>query len=206
MKKCILIIVLFSLISACNKNNQDDGISAYKNKDYITAFALSEKGCREKNGEACYILANIYYMGLSHHIDHVKAARYYIISCEIGNGRACYMMGKLYSESRIIPEDIDQSEAYYRKSNKILTKECNAGNPESCLYAGALYLYSRGVPHDTSKAVSFFEKSCKMDYASGCYTIGDLLNTGRYGIMKNHDMAHSYLNKACKLGYKEACK
>ncbi len=50
MKKCILIIVLFSLISACNKNNQDDGISAYKNKDYITAFALSEKGCREKNG------------------------------------------------------------------------------------------------------------------------------------------------------------
>ena len=122
-------------------------------------------------------------MGLSHHIDHVKAARYYIISCEIGNGRACYMMGKLYSESRIIPEDIDQSEAYYRKSNKILTKECNAGNPESCLYAGALYLYSRGVPHDTSKAVSFFEKSCKMDYASGCYTIGYLLNTGRYGIM-----------------------
>ena len=119
MKKCILIIVLFSLISACNKNNQDDGISAYKNKDYITAFALSEKGCREKNGEACYILANIYYMGLSHHIYHVKAARYYIISCEIGNGRACYMMGKLYSESRIIPEDIDQSEAYYRKSNKI---------------------------------------------------------------------------------------
>ncbi len=116
------------------------------------------------------------------------------------------MMGKLYSESRIIPEDIDQSEAYYRKSNKILTKECNAGNPESCLYAGALYLYSRGVPHDTSKAVSFFEKSCKMDYASGCYTIGYLLNTGRYGIMKNHDMAHSYLNKACKLGYKEACK
>ena len=45
-----------------------------------------------------------------------------------------------------------------------------------------------------------------MDYASGCYTIGYLLNTGRYGIMKNHDMAHSYLNKACKLGYKEACK
>mgnify|MGYP002508518770 CR=1 FL=1 len=39
------------------------------------------------------------------------------------------------------------------------------------------------MPHDTSKAVSFFEKSCKMDYASGCYTIGYLLNTGRYGMM-----------------------
>ena len=115
MKKFLIVIILFSLTAACNKNNQDYGLSAYQNRDYITAFALSEKGCSEKNGEACYILANIYYMGLSHQADHVKAARYYIKSCEIGNGRACYMMGKLYSESRIIPQAIDQSEAYYRK-------------------------------------------------------------------------------------------
>ena len=118
MKKFLIIMILFSLISACNNNKQDYGLSAYKNKDYITAFALSEKGCSEKNGEACYILANIYYMGLAHQVDHVKAARYYIKSCEIGNGRACYMMGKLYSESRIIPEDIAQSVRYYKKSNK----------------------------------------------------------------------------------------
>ena len=139
MKRCILIIVLFSLISACNKNNQDDGISAYKNKDYITAFALSEKGCREKTGEACYILANIYYMGLSHHIDHVKAARYYIISCEIGNGRACYMMGKLYSESRIIPEDIDQSEAYSpNDASKKLSPSYGIRHPSSITSCGKM--------------------------------------------------------------------
>ena len=145
-------------------------------------------------------------MGLSRQMDHVKAARYYIKSCEIGNGRACYMMGKLYSESRFIPEDMDQSEAYYRKSNKMLTKECDTGNPESCLYAGALYLYSKGVPHDTDKALNFFEKSCKMNYALGCYTIGYLLNTGKYDITKNINMANNYLNKACRLGYKEACR
>ena len=45
-----------------------------------------------------------------------------------------------------------------------------------------------------------------MDYASGCYTIGYLLNTGKYGIIKNTNMAKNFLNKACKLGYKEACK
>ena len=88
----------------------------------------------------------------------------------------------------------------------MLTKECDTGNPESCLYAGALYLYSKGVPHDTDKALNFFEKSCKMNYALGCYTIGYLLNTGKYDITKNINMANNYLNKACRLGYKEACR
>ena len=183
MKKLYLIIVLLFIFSACNKQ-EDNGVSSYEKKDYINAFIIAEKGCDDKNGEACYILGNIYNLGLSRQADQVQAIRYYIKACDIGNGRACYMAGKLYSQSRFIPEDIDQSESYFRKSNKILVKECNSGNAESCLFAGALYLYSQGVPHDTDKAMEYFEKSCRLNHAPACYTIGMLYKTGKYGIIK----------------------
>ena len=44
-----LITAVLFFAAACNKNNQDYGLTAYQNKDYITAFSLSEKGCNEKN-------------------------------------------------------------------------------------------------------------------------------------------------------------
>lgn len=205
MKKIYIIMALFVIFTACNKS-EDYGVSAYENKDYLTAFILAEKGCNDKNGEACYILANIYNSGLSRQADQVKAARYYIKACDIGNGRACYMVGKIYSQSRVVPEDIDQSESYFRKSNQILVKECSSGNAESCLYAGALYLYSQGVPHDSEKAIEYFEKSCRLNHGPACYTIGMLYKTGKYGIAQDMNKANSFLNKACNIGYEDACK
>ena len=116
------------------------------------------------------------------------------------------MVGKIYSQSRVVPEDIDQSESYFRKSNQILVKECSSGNAESCLYAGALYLYSQGVPHDSEKAMEYFEKSCRLNHGSACYTIGMLYKTGKYGIAQDMNKANSFLNKACNIGYEDACK
>ena len=127
-------MIILLLISACSKA-EDYGAKAFENKDYIKAYALSVKGCKDKNGEACYILANIYNGGLARQQDQLEAARYYIKACDIGNGRACYMVGKLYSKSNIVQQDKDQSESYFRKSNKILIKECSHGNAESCLYS-----------------------------------------------------------------------
>ena len=115
-------MIILLLISACSKA-EDYGAKAFENKDYIKAYALSVKGCKDKNGEACYILANIYNGGLARQQDQLEAARYYIKACDIGNGRACYMVGKLYSKSNIVQQDKDQSESYFRKSNKILIKK-----------------------------------------------------------------------------------
>ncbi len=206
MKKYIFFVVVLLLVCACKQNKENTGITLYANKDYTTAFPLLEKECNDKNGEACYLFANIFYMGLSHQKDIIKAGRYYIKSCEIGNGRACYILGKLYSTDLSFNQDIDQAEAYYRKSNKILIKECSSGNAESCLYAGDLYLRSKGVPHDAEKALAFFKKSCEMNYPISCYTVGYLLDTGKYNIMKDENLSTIYLDKACKLGYKQACK
>lgn len=205
MKKVLFLFFITILASSCMNNNEDYGDKAYKNKDYTKALVLAGKGCKDKNGEACYMVANIYYMGLSHQIDHVQAARYYIKSCDIGNGRACYMLGKIYSDNVSIPQDIYQSGAYYRKSNKILIKECNSGNAESCLYAGALYLYGYGVAHDTNKAVSYFDKSCKLQFGAGCYTLGFLYSKGYDTIKEDKDLSNNFMNLACKYGYNDAC-
>lgn len=208
MKKFITAFLCLSaaFISSCSKENERIGLEEYKKKDYVKAKVMAEKACGDKNAEACYILANIYFLGLSSGIDHVKAVRLYINSCDEGNGRACYILGKLYNQGKYVHKDDFQSEAYYRKSNKMLYNECEKKNPESCLYAGALYLYSLGVPHNAEKAIHFFGKACDLKYGAGCWTLGWLYEKERFNIPKNDMISSEYYEKACRFGYSEGCK
>lgn len=209
MRSRILLLFVFIislLLISCKSEKTDYGISAYYSGDYSTAERLASKGCRQKNGEACYILANMYFSGQGVQIDPLKAARLYIKSCDEGNGRACYILGRLYYKGKYVSKDDFQSDAYYRKSNKILIKECNNNNSESCLYSGFLYLHSYGVARDADRALSYFTKSCDLNNNVACYMLWYLYSKGSADIKKNIKLAEEYKEKACKAGYKSACK
>ena len=59
MRRLAIFILLLVIFSGCSKT-EDYGLQAYAQKDYVNAFVLAEKGSKDKNGEACYILGNIY--------------------------------------------------------------------------------------------------------------------------------------------------
>ena len=63
MRRLAIFILLLVIFSGCSKT-EDYGLQAYAQKDYVNAFVLAEKGCKDKNGEACYILGNIYLTNL----------------------------------------------------------------------------------------------------------------------------------------------
>lgn len=208
MKKLFILTVLLAvlIIVSCSRDNSNDyGLSAYNAGNYSKAKNLASKGCRAKNGEACYLLANMYFSGTGTQADPVRASRLYIKSCDEGNGRACYILGKLYGQGKYVSKDDFQSEAYYRKANKILEKECSNNISESCLFLGLLYLYSNGVPRDVVKAVEIFNKSCSLN-GLGCFTLYYIYNSGDFGIEKDSKLAEYYKNKACEFGNKSACE
>jgi TPR repeat protein len=132
------------------------------------------------------------------------AAEGHRVSCDDGNPQGCYEEGMRYVFGVDVPEDLGQARAYFHRA-------CRAGHVYACMNLGLLLEPKAGVATDPRKcrvfAVDSYDKACEQGHAEACYNAGRLYEgLSVYTIPRNRERAQKAFQRACDLGFQEACK
>ena len=96
----------------------DEGVQAYKKKDYAKALiefrALAERG----NTDAQYNLGQMYRQGEGVPQDDAEAVRWYRLAAEKGDADAQYNLGQMYRQGIGVPQDAAEAVKWYRLAAK----------------------------------------------------------------------------------------
>src|SRR6185312_9334291 len=83
-------------------------------------------------------------------------------------------------------------------------RACDAGQLDACHALAKLYDLGKGVELDAKRALSILRATCARDHAQSCFDAGKrLLQPKASKSEEKH--GHAMMEKACRLGIKEAC-
>ena len=80
-------------------------------------------------------------------------------------------------------------------------KACDLKYPLGCSNLG--YLYKK--QNNFTKSYKFYKLACEYKDGYSCFVVGYFHKKG-LGVSKDTKKAEYYYNKACSLGYREACQ
>ncbi len=132
--------------------------------------------------------------------DYKKANIHFLKACKNNNIKSCEFIAWNYENGLGIKTDIEKSMKYYKIA-------CDNNSGYSCNKRGYIIDTKLGNNYINKlyTARSFFKKSCDLKFGLGCKNLGDFYLKGR-GVTKSRKIAKRYFRKACKYGYKKACK
>lgn len=119
-------------------------------------------------------------------------------ACEAGDMAACYAMANRYHGGDGVVRDNLHSVALVRQA-------CEGGYPRACYDLGARHLLGEYVEQDAAEALTFILQACDGDDAVACYFAGTLSRDG-VGVPLALDVAGTLFERACTLGYRDACQ
>ena len=210
MRKIVFLMALLSSLAfanyelerQCNNGNarsclnlgdlyyHGDGVR----QDYKKAREFVGKACEMNNAEGCNNLGYLYDNGLGVRQNYKKAMELYNKACEMNNALGCNNLGILYYNGKGVKQD-------YKKAMKFVIKTCEI-DTEFC--EGILEeLYIKNS--DYKNLMDIGNNLCEKDNAFGCILLGGLYYNG-FGVKQDYKRAIKFLNKACDLGLKDACK
>lgn len=155
-----------------------------------------EKACLLKDAKACSLLGNYYLYNIG---DKNKAEESYDKACSMNDGDGCVNLLDMYALRK--NPDKKAAEKIIIQADKM----CASGNAKVCVYLSDIYKrYTSVANTDLKKSFEYSEKSCEYNNPYGCKLLGDAYSAG-LGITANRGTAGAYYDKACSLGYKNAC-
>ncbi len=164
MKRSLPIILLISM--GCHADDVQNGITFFKQKEYVKAAGAFKKGCDNNSMDGCYYMSSLYAEGLGVKKDLSKAIKLLEQSCNGGHPYGCGDLANAYQKG----EHIKQDKA---KAAELFAKACNADDSESCSMVGMMYASGDGVEQNDYTAKIFFKKGCELNNESSCknYTV-----------------------------------
>jgi len=175
-------------------------------KDYAKALKFYTLACdryfsydSSGSANACNQIGQIYRNGYGVEKDYKKAFMYYKKSCTKGNAIGCSNLGDMYKDGLGVEKNIT-------KSIKVYEKSCEDNEISACTVLADLYYNGENVSQDYDKAQKYFEKLCNNEDGYGCYSLGYMYEYGDGSLSMDNEKALPYYKKACRLGYKDACK
>lgn len=175
-----------------------NGLKAYKEKNYIKATDFFEKSCTGGNAAGCNILGAMYANGEGLKQDFIKAAPLYEKACNGGYLTGCFGLAVLYAKGEGVKKDFFNAILLYEKA-------CNGGYAEGCFNLGLMYTNGEDVKQDYFKAFTLYEKACNGSDAKGCFALGIMHNNG-LGVKQNSKKALDLYDKACNMNLELGCK
>jgi len=183
-----IVICLCVLVSVMLANDTfNNGVSFYKNGEFVKAAASFEKACGENVKEACDNYAVMLATGQGVKVDITNAAELYIKSCELGSADACYNAGAILI-------NFSDTLRNFSEVIKLFEKACELGNSEGCYNAAAIYVNGINVNIDMDKSAYFFRKSCEISNSN----IQACLNAGAIDYNNNTEKSVAYFKKSCE--------
>ena len=101
------------------KVSEDDfheGVRAYANGDYATAYAKIFPLAELQNADALYFLGLMYYNGHGVEQDYEEAAHTLRQSAKGGNTDAQNLLGVMYDHGKGVPQNVEEAEQWFRRA------------------------------------------------------------------------------------------
>lgn len=150
MKKFAYSLMLCSALFA---TNYDDGLDAYKNKEYkkaINSFTQSVKNEQDMRSVRNLGIMHAYGTGVEKNID--KAITLLKQASTGGDAYAGLTLGNMYSQGTEVKKDFKEAALWFEKSSQ-------AGDSKASYNLAYLYTYGDGVKKDSKKAYELYKKA-----------------------------------------------
>jgi TIR domain/Sel1 repeat len=176
----------------------DQGLSAYRAKQFSQAAELYRKACDGGERKGCHDLGLMYYRGEGMEKDLNQAAGLFKRACDAGGTGGCLDLGLMYLRGEGVPKDLNRAADLYKRA-------CDAGAPPGCTDLGRMYHEGEGVVKDLNRAADLFKRACDAGGAIGCLDLGTMYRRGE-GVPKDRNRAADLFKKACEAGVNRGCE
>jgi TPR repeat protein len=184
--------------STSAENLFDQGLSAYRGKQFSQAAELYRRACDGGERKGCHDLGLMYYNGEGVAKDLNRAADLYKRACDEGGTGGCMDLGEMYSRGEGVPKDLKRAADFFKRA-------CDAGGAPGCTDLGRMYRHGEGVTQDLNRAADLFKKACDAGGSVGCLDLGEMYMRGQ-GVLKDRNRAADLFKKACDAGVHRGCE
>jgi TPR repeat protein len=190
----LTFLFLFGGSSVVFADDLNDGIIAYKKKDYKTAHRLWVPLGEQGDSFIQYFLGKMYDKGQGVPQDYKEAGKWYRLSAEQGDESAQSNLGVMYSKGRGVLQDYKEAFKWYRLSAEqgFATAQYNLGNS---------YFNGKGVPQDYKEALKWYRLSAEQGFATAQYNLGVIFKDG-HGVPQDYVLGHMWSNLSASNGSK----
>lgn len=190
MKRFVYSLMLCSALFA---TNYEDGMNAYKNKNYEKAMELFSKAAKEdKDVKSIRNIGIMYASGMGVKQDFVKAVELLKKASNEGDAYAGFSLGNMYSMGDGVDKNFKEAAFWYEKS-------ANAGNAQSSYNLGYLYTYGDGVKKNPTTAFQWYEKSANAGNIDAQINLSFIYISGQ-GVKKDMTKAAFWAKKVLDTG------
>jgi len=154
---CSLILVLSLIVAPVYADDLQDGLDAYKQKDYKTAFEILKPLAEQGNALAQSYLGRMYSKGRGTPVDRKKTIEWYRRAADQGNSNGQAYLGWAYKQGIGVPKDYTAAVKWYRRA-------ADQGNANAQYSLGSMYEQGEGVLQDYQEAKKWYRKAADQGY------------------------------------------
>ena len=166
----------------------EEGIQAYKHRDYATAAREWLPLAQQGDARAQFFLGALYAQGYGVPQDYGAAAQWFRQAAEQGHVGAQYNLGVRYHEGRGVPRDPSQAAEWFRRA-------AQQGFARAQYNLGVLYANGDGVPRDVSQAAQWFRRAADQEDPKAQYNLG-LFYVEGVGVPRDYGEAYVWFTLA----------
>ena len=119
----IMVVALLLSVSQSAEGRYQEGLDAYKRKDFGTAFKELRPFAEQGDAVAQKNLGLMYTHGSDVPKDYKLAVKWFRKSAEQGNAGAQFNMGSIYGDGYGVPQDYELALKWFRKSRSRETRQ-----------------------------------------------------------------------------------
>jgi len=176
----------------------DQGLSAYRRKQFSQAAELYRKACDGGERKGCHDLGLMYYRGEGVAKDLNRAADLFKRACDAGGSGGCQDLGLMYSRGEGVAKDLNRAAGLFKRA-------CDAFIAPGCTDLGLMYYKGEGEAKDLNHAADLFKRACDAGGSGGCLNLGTMYRRGE-GVPMDRNHAADLFRKACDLGLDRGCE
>ena len=123
------------------KNDYEQGIAFYNNKEYDKAAELFKKVCDGREVRGCNNLGVMYDKGNGVEKNEQKAVELYKKACDGGEVLGCFNLGIMYATGNGVEKNEQKAAELYKKA-------CDGGDLDGCRNLVVMHTNGNGVEKD----------------------------------------------------------
>jgi TonB family protein len=154
-----LLTAIINMAVVVNGNTLQDGIDAYKRKEYQTALLILRRFALEGQAQAQNLVGYIYSNGQGVAQDLKEAVRWYKLSADQGNALGQSNLGIMYRQGRGVDRD-------YVEAFKLFQLSADQGSAFGQNNLGIAYENGQGVSQNVSEALKWYRLSAAQGNAN----------------------------------------
>jgi hypothetical protein len=223
------VLVIFSGFSAVFADDFQNGLDAYREKDFETAYKLVAPLAEQGNAKSQLYMGIMYERGEGIPQDYKEAVKWFRLSAEQGNALGRHLLGKTYQKLGMAyrkGEGVLQSHkeafkwllksaelknvkaqrsirANYHQRHKQVAKQ---GDSYAQRFLGASYYLGLGVTRDYAEAAKWYKKAAEQEDRVAQNILGAMYEKGK-GVSKDFVEAYKWFSLSEETGngrmYKE---